>query len=434
MRLSKNPSKKMWKGLCQRPLIQQSIIQNTVKKIFDDVEKDGDQAIKKYTQEFDGVALDNFEVTKDEINTASSCISDELKSAIYLAKSNIIKFHKAQLNDTDQTIITTHGVECWLEHRPIEKVGIYIPGGSAPLFSTIMMLAIPAKIVGCKDIVLCSPPDKNGNLSNVILYTAQLCGVDKIYKVGGVQAIASMALGTKTIPKVYKIFGPGNQYVTAAKQYLNNYQVAIDLPAGPSEVLIIADQSAKPEFVASDLLAQAEHGTDSQVVLVSNDMGVINDVLEEIEKQLQNLSRKDIIKESLKNGYAIYFSDLTEAIAFSNTYAPEHLIIATENADSMCLKIKNAGSVFIGPYSPESLGDYASGTNHTLPTNGNALQYSGITVQSFQKTISFQKISEKGLKNIGPTVKLLAETESLDAHKNAVSVRLDHIKNKNSIS
>ncbi|MCY4215462.1 MAG: histidinol dehydrogenase [Flavobacteriaceae bacterium] len=434
MKRYKNPSKNKWRDLCQRPLVQLDTIQSTVKKVFDEVEKHGDKAVKQYTQQFDGVALGAIEVTQDEIKLASDKISNELKNAIDLAKSNITKFHRVQRNNKTQVITTTQGVDCWLEHRPIEKVGIYIPGGSAPLFSTVMMLAIPAIMAGCQEVVLCSPPDQYGNLSDVILYTAQCCDIHKIYKVGGIQAIASMALGTETVPKVDKIFGPGNQYVTAAKQYLQHYQVAIDLPAGPSEVLVIADQSANPVFVASDLLAQAEHGHDSQVVLLSDDMDFIENVFEKVKKQTQHLHRKDIIEKSLKNGMTIHFPDLNDAIEFSNIYAPEHLIIATENADYLCQKITNAGSVFIGPYSPESIGDYASGTNHTLPTNGWARQCSGVTVQSFQKTISFQKISEKGLYHIGPSVELLADAEGLDAHKNAVSVRLDHMKSKNLIS
>ncbi len=433
MRRYNNPSKNKWKGLCQRPLVQFDIIQSRVKDIFDEIKKNGDQAIKEYTKKFDGVVLDSIEVTQDEIKQASDYISNELKNAIDLAKSNITKFHSAQRNNAIHKITITQGVNCWLEYRPIEKVGIYVPGGSAPLFSTVIMLAIPATIAGCNEIVLCSPPNQNGDLADVILHAASCCGIHKIYKVGGGQAIASMALGTETIPKVDKVFGPGNQYVTAAKQYLNHYQVAFDLPAGPSEVLIIADQHANPIFIASDLLAQAEHGNDSQVVLLSDDLHLIETVLEEVEKQTQYLSRKDIIKESLKNGMAIYFSDMSDAIEFSNTYAPEHLIIATENVDSLCQKITNAGSVFIGLYSPESIGDYASGTNHTLPTNGWARQCSGVTVQSFQKTISFQKISEKGLSSIGPSVELLADAEGLDAHKNAVSIRLNSIQRKSLI-
>ena len=428
MKLYENPPVDLWNKLIKRPLFNCEDLYDTVQKVFADVEQFGNQAVTKYTNKFDGVQLNEFEVSKEVIRASEEKVSLQLKQAITLAKTNITKFHRSQLNENDdQKVETSIGVKCWLEKHPIEKVGIYIPGGTAPLFSSILMLAIPAKLAGCKEIIICSPPNKDGVLSDVLLYTSKICKVDRVFKIGGIQAIAAFGIGTESVPKVHKVFGPGNQYVTAAKQYLQNYQIPIDLPAGPSEVLILADDSATPEFVASDLLAQAEHGTDSQVILVSTSKELINKVLKEVELQIPSLSRKHIIKKSIKFGRAIWFEDVNQAIDFSNAYAPEHLILVTQNSDEVSLKIKNAGSVFIGNYSPESVGDYASGTNHTLPTNGSAVQYSGVTVDSFKKSITFQTLSPMGLVEIGPYVEKLALAEGLDAHKNAVSIRLKQL-------
>ena len=369
-----------------------------------------------------------FRSSDEEIEEAISLVSGELKNAIELAATNIKKFHTAQ--KTDKVIVeTTKGVECWQEKRPITKVGLYIPGGTAPLFSTVLMLAIPAQIAGCKEIVLCSPPDKDGTINPAILYAANLCGVTQIFKVGGIQAIAAMTFGTESIPKVSKIFGPGNQYVTAAKQIATKFGVAIDMPAGPSELLVVADTSANPAFVASDLLSQAEHGIDSQVLLVSDSLEFVAFVQEELQKQLLELPRKEIAKIALENSKAIVLEDENNAINLINEYAPEHLIIATRNNEFFVNNIENAGSVFIGNYTPESAGDYASGTNHTLPTNGFSKAYSGVNLDSFLKSITFQKISEKGIQNIGKSIEIMAEAEGLEAHKNAVSIRLKELKN-----
>jgi histidinol dehydrogenase len=422
-----NPDKDTWPKLLQRPTQTVSDIEETVNDIFKAVQTGGDGVIKKYTAQFDKVELDSVLVTASEIETANNNVSDALKQAINLAKSNIEKFHAAQKTDKVE-VETMPGVECWQEKRPIQKVGLYIPGGTAPLFSTILMLAIPAKLAGCKEIVLCSPPDKNGKINPAILYAAQLCGVTQIFMVGGIQAIAGMTFGTESIPKVYKIFGPGNQYVTVAKQLATKYGVAIDMPAGPSELLVVADDSANAAFVASDLLSQAEHGVDSQVILVSTSEKMIEAVEKEVEIQLEQLPRVDIARKSIGNSRLILVKDHKEAIELINEYGPEHFIVCVENEEFYLDNIQNAGSVFIGNYTPESAGDYASGTNHTLPTNGYAKQYSGVNLDSFMKSMTFQKISEKGIQGIGTAIELMAEAEGLQAHKNAVTLRLNSLK------
>jgi histidinol dehydrogenase len=398
-----------------------------VKEIFKEVQKKGDVAVSKYTSLFDGVKFENIEVAKEEIEQAIAVISEDLKTSIQLAKSNIEKFHSAQ-KTTKVVVETTEGVICWQEKRPVQKIGLYIPGGTAPLFSTVLMLAVPANIAGCKEIVLCSPPDKNGNINPAILYAANLCGVTKILKVGGIQAIAAMTFGTKSIPKVYKIFGPGNQFVTVAKQLATQYGVAIDMPAGPSELLIVADDSAVPAFIASDLLSQAEHGTDSQVILVSTSKILIDEVETAIQSQLEELPRKAIAEKAIANSKLIFVENDTIALELIDEYGPEHFIICTKDEDFYVNNIGNAGSVFIGNYTPESAGDYASGTNHTLPTNGYAKNYSGVNLDSFMKSMTFQKISEKGIQNIGKAIEIMAEAEGLQAHKNAVTLRLKDLK------
>ncbi|MUV02819.1 histidinol dehydrogenase [Flavobacterium rakeshii] len=423
------PEKNTWEALCQRPQLPVADLESLTPQIFDEISKKGDDAVKKYTGFFDGVIPENLQLTESEIAKGAAKVSTELKEAIQLAKANIEAFHAIQ-KEQKNSVETTSGVSCWRENRAIDKVGIYIPGGSAPLFSTVLMLAIPAKIAGCREIVLCTPPDKKGNVNSAILYAAQLTGITKIYRVGGIQAIGAMALGTETIPKTYKIFGPGNQYVTAAKQTALNYGVAIDLPAGPSELLVIADSTANPEYVAADLLSQAEHGPDSQVVLLSNNEQIITQTAKALAKQVNTLPRKEIALKALNNSKAILLSDLAECIAFSNLYAPEHLIIASDNAENYIDNVTNAGSVFLGNYSCESAGDYASGTNHTLPTNGYATSYSGVSVDSFIKKITFQKITREGLQNIGPAIEVMAAAEQLEAHKNAVSIRLKDIGNE----
>ena len=423
MKIYKYPDKKYWTEIIQRPVIDISKLEKTIKKILQKVRINGDKAVRKYTKEFDGVKLKQLAVTEKEINTAQKLISDELKLAIQQAKRNIETFHASQ-KEAIKKIETMPGVVCWRKSVPIEKIGLYIPGGSAPLFSTVLMLAVPAQIAGCKEIVLCSPPSKDGSINPAILYTAQLCGIRKIFKAGGVQAIAAMAYGTESISKVFKLFGPGNQYVTLAKQIVQQQGVAIDMPAGPSEVLVIADETAIPEYVAADLLSQAEHGPDSQVVLLTTNEVVAEKVILAINDQLKKLPRKEITELALQNSKAIIVKDMEEAIALSNFYAPEHLILASTNAEEMTDKIISAGSVFIGNYSPESAGDYASGTNHTLPTNGYAAMYSGVSVDSFVKKITYQQLSKEGLENIGHTVMTMAAAEGLAAHKNAVAIRI----------
>lgn len=424
-----NPKKEDWAQLLKRPTKSVADIEATVLEVFEEVQKNGDISLHKYTQQFDGVALADIVVTIAEINDATSLVSEELKDAIGLAKNNIEKFHKAQKTAKIE-VETTEGIHCWQEKRPIQKVGLYIPGGTAPLFSTILMLAVPATIAGCSEIVLCSPPNKEGKIHPAILYTANLCGVTKIYKVGGIQAIAGMTFGTGTIPQVYKIFGPGNQYVTVAKQLATKYSVAIDMPAGPSELLVMADDTANPSFVASDLLSQAEHGIDSQVILVSTSKVLLEEVEKEIESQIKELPRKEIAQKAIDNSKLIYVGNDEIAQELINEYGPEHYIVCVENETSYLDNIINAGSVFIGNYTPESAGDYASGTNHTLPTNGYAKQYSGVNLDSFMKSMTFQKISKEGIKTIGNAIELMAAAEGLQAHKNAVTLRLKSLENE----
>ena len=422
-----NPDKAEWSTVLKRPTQTVADIEQTVEAIFKEVQSNGDETLKKYTEKFDGVVLENLVVSKNEIEEASTLVSQELKDAIQLAKNNIEVFHKAQ-KTSKVSVETANGVQCWQEKRPIQKVGLYIPGGTAPLFSTILMLAVPATIAGCEELVLCSPPNKEGKINPAILYTANLCGVKKIFKVGGIQAIASMTFGTQSIPEVYKIFGPGNQFVTVAKQIATKYGISIDMPAGPSELLVLADDSANAAFVASDLLSQAEHGVDSQVILVSTSKEMIDAVEKEVEKQLPKLPRKDIAEKAIANSKLIYVADDQTANDLINAYGPEHYIVCVENEDFFVNNIKNAGSVFIGNYTPESAGDYASGTNHTLPTNGYAKQYSGVNLDSFMKSMTFQKINETGIKEIGAAIEIMAEAEGLYAHKNAVTLRLNSLK------
>jgi histidinol dehydrogenase len=419
------PKKQDWKSLTTRPTTEKASLNELVNTVFNEVKENGDKAVLQYCKTFDKVDLASITVSEEDIKNASSQLSDELKAAIQLAKNNITRFHEAQKQPVEK-IETTKGVFCWRENRAIESVGIYIPGGSAPLFSTVLMLGIPAKLAGCTEIILCTPPNSEGKINPAILYTAALVGITKIYSIGGIQAIAAMTFGTETILAVNKIFGPGNQYVTAAKQMAQNFGVAIDMPAGPSEVLVIANETCNPVFVAADLLSQAEHGADSQVILLSNSKDVIDNTLIEITKQLQALPRKDVATKAIENSKAILLNDIEECISLSNLYAPEHLIIAVENAGNLVAKITNAGSMFLGNYSCESVGDYASGTNHTLPTNGYASNYSGVSLDSFVKKITVQEVSKEGLQNIGPSVELMAEAEGLWAHKNAVTVRLEN--------
>ena len=428
MKTFKNPDKKEWKELAKRPLFDSESLSDSVRSIIDDVKNRKDAALKFYSEKFDNVIPENLKVTPSEIENSKKLIDKKLKDAIHIASQNIVKFHSSQI-EHEQKVETSKGVECWRKSVGIEKVGLYIPGGSAPLFSTILMLGIPAKLAKCKEVVICTPPDQNGQINPVILYTAQLVGINNIIKIGGAQAIAAMAYGTETVPKVYKIFGPGNQYVTKAKELVQQDGIAIDMPAGPSEVLVIADKFSNPAFVASDLLSQAEHGEDSQTILLSNNAEIIRETKIEINKQIQQLPRKDIALKAIKNSRAIAFKTLDECIDFSNYYAPEHLIIASDRAEYYTDSIINAGSVFLGNYSCESAGDYASGTNHTLPTNGYAKCYSGLSLDSFIKKITFQKLSETGLKSIGPAIEVMADAEELFGHKNAVSIRLKEINN-----
>lgn len=418
-----NPDRSQWKTLCERPAIAADDLDALVQQIFTEIRQNGDVALRKYTTLFDGSNPVEITVSQAEIDAAVAQVPGELKAAIQLAKANVEKFHTAQAEEK-KIIETTAGVTCWRESRGIERVGIYIPGGSAPLFSTVLMLAVPAAIAGCKEVLLCTPPDKQGNINPAILYAAQLAGVTAIYKVGGIQAIGALTFGTESIGKADKIFGPGNQYVTAAKQAAFAYGTAIDLPAGPSELLVIADDSANAEFVAADLLSQAEHGADSQVVLVSDSEAFVTKVGYALQVQVCVLPRKEIALKALQNSRAIILPDTQNCLNFSNAYAPEHLIIATRDADALAEAVTNAGSVFIGNYSCESAGDYASGTNHTLPTNGYARSYSGVSLDSFVKKITFQKITAQGLQNIGPAIEAMAAAEQLQAHKNAVTIRL----------
>ncbi len=423
MQIIQYPDRNTWKSILQRPVKSFEEIEKSVAPVLEAVKNHGDKALIELTEKFDKVKINTLQVSEDDIEAAATKISPELKNALNIAYSNIQKFHSAQ-NTTVEKVETMPGVVCWRKSVGIEKVGFYIPGGTAPLFSTILMLAIPAKLAECSEMILCTPPDLSGNIHPAILYTAKLCGINKIYSVGGSQAIAAMAYGTETIPQVYKIFGPGNQYVMAAKQMVNMQGTAIDMPAGPSEVAVIADKSAVPAFVAADLLSQAEHGSDSQVILVSTSREVIDEVMIETEKQLQLLPRLNFASKALENSKAILVNNIAEAIEIINAYAPEHLIVATENAEQDSEKITNAGSIFLGNYTPEAAGDYASGTNHTLPTNGYARAYSGVSLDSFYKKITVQSISPEGLRNIGKTVEVMAANEILEAHRNAVSIRL----------
>ncbi len=429
MKILLNPSPEKWQKHLARPAMQTQKINQIVKPIFEKVEKSGDKALKKFAREFDQVRLDSLLVSYEEIQAAILLVPDDLKKAIALAKSNIEKFHAAQATP-ELVVEVMPGVTCSRKSVPIQRVGLYIPGGTAPLFSTVLMLGIPAALAGCPEVVLCTPTNREGNIHPAILYTAQLVGISKIVKVGGAQAIAALTFGTESVPQVDKIFGPGNQYVTAAKQMATKYGVAIDMPAGPSEVLVYADEKAIPAFVAADLLSQAEHGVDSQVVLVSPSEDFAKKVLAEITLQLESLPRKDIAAKALKNSCAVILEDTDTAITLINDYAPEHLILALAKEEEILDKIYNAGSVFIGNFSPEAAGDYASGTNHTLPTSGYARNYSGVSLDSFVKKITYQKITPKGLKALGPAVEIMAENEQLHAHKNAVTLRLNSLKTK----
>ncbi|PCI94954.1 MAG: histidinol dehydrogenase [Flavobacteriales bacterium] len=428
MEVFKKIKTESWEALSSRPKIDDNDLNQTVLSILDNVKQNGDEALTAYAKKFDKADLNEFLVTETEIRIANKLVSEELKQAINIAKQNIEKFHNSQFVE-EEVVETTSGVECWRRSVGIEKVGLYIPGGSAPLFSTVLMLGIPAKLASCKEIVLCTPCNETGEINPAILYTANLIGINKIYKVGGAQAIAAMAYGTKTIPQVYKIFGPGNQFVTKAKELVQQNGIAIDMPAGPSEVLIIADKTGNPAYIAADLLSQAEHGEDSQVILLTDNENLLNRTLIELNKQLVELPRVEIAKKALLNSKAVLLNNIDECIAFSNLYAPEHLIIASNSSSDYIDSIVNAGSVFLGNYSCESAGDYASGTNHTLPTNGYARNYSGVSLESFQKKITFQKINKEGLKTIGPSIEIMAEAEELYAHKNAVTVRLKDITN-----
>jgi histidinol dehydrogenase len=415
------PNKTEWQALLERPSLEKPNLDAVVKEVFDAVQKEGDKAVVRFTEKFQGFS-GQLEVTQEEIETAKSNLSTELITSIRLAADNISRFHALQV-DEGICLQTMPGVECWRKSKPIQKVGLYIPGGTAPLFSTVLMLGLPAKLAGCEEIILCSPCDKEGKLHPAILFAADLVGITKIFKVGGIQAIATLTFGTESIPAVYKIFGPGNQYVTAAKQYAQQYRVAIDMPAGPSEVMVVADDSAYPSFVAADLLSQAEHGADSQVILLTDSELFADLVEDEVSKQLQELPRKELAIQALENS-RILVVDSSSFGELINAYAPEHLILATAINDELIETVVNAGSVFIGNFTPESAGDYASGTNHTLPTNGYARQYSGVSLDSFVKKITYQKISEEGLINIGSAIEYMAEAEELLAHKNAVSIRL----------
>jgi len=424
MEIIKYPPKTSWEKILKRPTMDLKELEEKVSSILGDIKLNGDQAVKNYTLQFDKIDLSSFKVSEAEINDSENLISNELKQAIEQAKQNIEKFHALQKEEMP-LVETMPGIKCWRKSIGIEKVGLYIPGGSAPLFSTVLMLGVPAKLAGCKEIILCTPCDSNGKVNPAILFAAKLCGILSIFKIGGVQAIGAMAYGTQSIPKVYKLFGPGNQYVTCAKQLVNKDGVAIDMPAGPSEVAVIADDSCVPSFVAADLLSQAEHGADSQVILVTNNEQVIKNVSEEIQLQLKQLPRAELALKALQNSKAILVNNLNEGVDLLNVYAPEHLIIACKNYEKLCGNVTNAGSVFLGNYSCESAGDYASGTNHTLPTNGYAKAYSGVSLDSFVKKITFQELSKDGLKNIGQTIELMAAAEGLDAHKNAVTIRLN---------
>jgi len=427
MKIYTNPSRTSWPQLTTRPQLALEFLESSVRNIFNRVKKSGDNALRELTLQFDKVDIGNLEVTKKEFESAEKDLSQDLKEAIKVAAQNIEKFHSAQKKDSVK-IETTPGVTCWRKAVPIEKIGIYIPGGSAPLFSTVLMLGVPARLAKCNHIVLCSPPDRSGEINPAILFAARLVGIDRIFKVGGAQAIAAMAFGTESIERVYKIFGPGNQYVTKAKQLVTEEGIAIDMPAGPSEVLIMADETSDPAFVAADLLSQAEHGEDSQVILVVNNQNLVPPIQKEIEQQLSDLPRRPIAEKALIHSRAVVLDDLREAIAFVNEYAPEHLIINMKNASAIAEDIVNAGSVFLGNYSPEAIGDYASGTNHTLPTNGYAKAFAGVALESFMKFITYQELTKEGILGLGPIVEKMAEAEQLIGHKRAVQVRINSLK------
>jgi histidinol dehydrogenase len=427
MQIYKYPTRDLWPSILARPVFDSASLFETVQVVLDDVRSNGDKAIKKYTEKFDHVTLDAFEVTKEEMLEAEGLVSGNLKQAIEMARRNIWKFHSEQQQDFPE-IQTSPGVYCWQKAIAIQKVGLYVPGGTAPLFSTVLMLGIPAQIAECKEIILCTPPNKEGKIHPAVLYAAKVAGVHRIFKIGGTQAIAAMAYGTESVPKVYKIFGPGNQYVTAAKQLVSLRDVAIDMPAGPSEVEVIADDSANPVFVAADLLSQAEHGVDSQSILVTVSEKFVEPVLEQIELQLEQLPRKEMARRALENSKIIVLSSLEEAVEMTNEYAPEHLIISTRYYMGVAANIVNAGSVFLGNYTPESAGDYASGTNHTLPTNGYAKAYNGVNLDSYVRKVTFQQITQEGLTNLSNAIVLMAENEELQAHSNAVKVRLNEEK------
>ena len=426
MEVIKYPSKADWPSLVKRPALDVTTLFDTVRTVLNEVRSEGDAAVKRYEEKFDKVTLSGLQVSEEEIKEARELVSEDLKQAIRTAKANIEKFHASQ-RFTGQKVETTSGVTCWQKAVAIEKVGLYIPGGTAPLFSTVLMLAVPAHIAGCKEIVLCTPPNREGKVHPAILFAARTAGVSKIFKAGGIQAIAAMAYGTESIPKVYKIFGPGNQYVTAAKQLVSLSDVAIDMPAGPSEVEVLADASANPAFVAADLLSQAEHGVDSQAMLITTSEKLQTEVMAEVERQLAELPRREIASRSLENSKLILVRNIDEALELTNAYAPEHLIVETENYMEVAERVTNAGSVFLGALTPESAGDYASGTNHTLPTNGYAKAYSGVSLDSFIRKITFQEILPEGIKTIGPAIEEMAANEHLDAHKNAVTIRLKAI-------
>ena len=421
------PNQADWADILKRPVLSMETLRGTVCEVLDKIKAEGDKAVIEYEERFDKVKLESLAVTDAEMKEAEALVPIELKVAILLAQRNIYTFHKKQKFE-GKKVETMEGVTCWQKAVGIEKVGLYIPGGTAPLFSTVLMLAVPARVAGCKEIVLCTPPNKEGKIHPAILYAAQVSGVSKIFKAGGVQAIGAMAYGTESVPKVYKIFGPGNQYVMAAKQQVSLHDVAIDMPAGPSEVEVIADETANPAFVAADLLSQAEHGVDSQVVLITTSEKLLNEVEYEVQHQLARLPRWQMAEKSLANSKLVLVKDMEEAIAMTNEYAPEHLIIETKDYMELAEKVVNAGSVFLGSYTPESAGDYASGTNHTLPTNGYAKAYSGVSLDSFIRKITFQEINREGIQNIGPAIEVMAANEQLDAHKNAVSVRLASLK------
>lgn len=426
MKVIKYPAKEEWSEIVKRPHLDVSQLNATVEGVLDDVKNHGDEAVKRYEEKFDHAHLDTLAVTEAEIEEAESLVSPELKDALHLAHHNIAAFHQSQKFEGEK-VETCPGVTCWQKSVAIEKVGLYIPGGTAPLFSTVLMLATPAKIAGCKEIVLCTPPNREGKVNPAILMAAKIAGVSKIFKAGGVQAIGAMAYGTESVPKVYKIFGPGNQYVMAAKQHVSLHDAAIDMPAGPSEVCVIADESANPVFVAADLLSQAEHGFDSQVFFITTSEKVLDEVKKEVEVQLERLPRKEMAQTSLDNSKFILVEDYDAAIDLSNTYAPEHLIIATQNYEELAEKVVNAGSVFLGNYACESAGDYASGTNHTLPTHGYALAYNGVNLDSYNRKITFQHLTQDGIRNIGDAVVTMAENEQLEAHANAMRLRVKEV-------